>query len=96
MEQHSGIKAHTLRIWEKRYQLIVPKRTDSNIRYYDETDLQRLMDVSLLYRKGYKISKIAVMENGVFRAKITTYKNADLGLEAQLNSMMQCITWNRR
>ncbi|MHB1106479.1 MAG: MerR family transcriptional regulator, partial [Lutibacter sp.] len=55
----SGIKAHTIRIWEKRYNLFQPKRTDSNIRYYDMDGLQKLLNVSLLYNNGLKISKIA-------------------------------------
>ncbi|MDP3945716.1 MAG: MerR family transcriptional regulator [Lutibacter sp.] len=59
LENFSGIKAHTIRIWEKRYNLFQPKRTDSNIRYYDMDGLQKLLNVSLLYKNGLKISKIA-------------------------------------
>lgn len=59
IENLSGIKAHTLRIWEKRYQIITPKRTDTNIRYYTDDDLRKLLNVSFLNRNGYKISKIA-------------------------------------
>ena len=59
LENFSGIKAHTIRIWEKRYNLFQPKRTDSNIRYYDMDGLQKLLNVSLLYNNGLKISKIA-------------------------------------
>lgn len=61
LEHLSGIKAHTLRIWEQRYNLIDPKRTDTNIRYYDQDDLKLVLNVSLLKDNGYKISKIAVM-----------------------------------
>jgi len=59
LERLSGIKAHTIRIWEQRYRLIKPHRTHSNIRYYDESELKRLLDIALLNKNGYKISKIA-------------------------------------
>ena len=61
LEHLSGIKAHTLRIWEQRYNLINPKRTDTNIRYYDQNDLKLVLNVSLLKENGFKISKIADM-----------------------------------
>ena len=61
LENFSGIKAHTIRIWEKRYNLFEPKRTDSNIRYYDMDSMQKLLNVSLLYNNGLKISKIAML-----------------------------------
>jgi len=61
LEHLSGIKAHTLRIWEQRYGLIDPKRTDTNIRFYDQEDLKLVLNVSLLKDNGYKISKIAEM-----------------------------------
>ncbi len=59
LENLSGIKAHTIRIWEKRYNLLVPNRTDSNIRTYNESELKKILNVSYLNRNGYKISKIA-------------------------------------
>lgn len=59
LEQLSGIKAHTLRIWEQRYNLLTPKRTDTNIRYYDDADLRLILNVALLNENGFKISKIA-------------------------------------
>lgn len=62
LENLSGIKAHTIRIWEKRYNLLAPDRTDSNIRLYDLKNLQKLLNITLLYNNGYKISKIAKIE----------------------------------
>ena len=59
LEVLSGVKAHTIRIWEKRYNLLVPKRTDTNIRYYTEEDLKRMLNISMLVRNGFKISKVA-------------------------------------
>jgi len=59
LENFSGIKAHTIRIWEKRYNLLEPNRTDSNIRYYNIDNLQKLLNVAFLNENGLKISKIA-------------------------------------
>ncbi len=62
LENLTGIKAHTIRIWEKRYNLLEPKRTETNIRYYDLEGFQKLLNVSYLNNNGYKISKIAQIE----------------------------------
>ncbi|MFO7574491.1 MAG: MerR family transcriptional regulator [Bacteroidales bacterium] len=59
LEYHTGIKAHTIRIWEKRYSILAPERTDSNIRMYTEDELKKLLNVAYLNRNGLKISKIA-------------------------------------
>tara|TARA_R110002051_G_scaffold324970_1_gene424850 strand:- start:17867 stop:18769 length:903 start_codon:yes stop_codon:yes gene_type:complete len=59
LENLSGIKAHTIRIWEKRYHLFSPERTTTNIRTYSLKSLQKLLNITLLYNNGYKISKIA-------------------------------------
>ncbi|SHE47162.1 DNA-binding transcriptional regulator, MerR family [Mariniphaga anaerophila] len=63
LENLSGVKAHTIRIWEKRYNLLVPERTDTNIRFYSDEDLRRMLNVSLLVRNGYKISKVAAWDD---------------------------------
>jgi DNA-binding transcriptional MerR regulator len=59
LENLSGIKAHTIRIWEKRYNVLQPMRTDTNVRLYDLACLQKLLNITLLHDYGYKISKIA-------------------------------------
>ncbi len=59
LERLSGVKAHTLRIWEQRYELLHPSRTSTNIRYYSNDDLKKILNVSLLNNHGYKISSIA-------------------------------------
>jgi len=59
LENLSGIKAHTIRIWEKRYNLLSPERTATNIRTYSLSSLQKLLNITLLYNNGYKISKIS-------------------------------------
>lgn len=61
LEKLTGIKAHTIRIWEKRYAIVRPKRTDTNIRYYSNEDLKHLLNVSILYKHGYKISMLSEM-----------------------------------
>ncbi len=59
LENLSGIKAHTIRIWEKRYNVLEPMRTETNIRFYDLACLQKLLNITLLHEYGYKISKIS-------------------------------------
>lgn len=59
LEQLSGIKAHTIRIWEKRHNIIIPERTPTNIRFYSDDDLKKIINVSLLNSHGFKISRIA-------------------------------------
>ena len=63
LENFSGIKAHTLRIWEKRYNLLEPERTETNIRRYSLDNLKKLLNVTLLYNHGFKISKISSLSN---------------------------------
>jgi len=59
LEKLSGIKAHTIRIWEQRYQIILPHRTQTNIRVYDDQQLKKLLNISLLVKHGFKISKLS-------------------------------------
>src|SRR5690606_26753811 len=59
LEHLSGVKAHTIRIWEKRYNILTPERTDTNIRTYDVCNLQKILNVTFLNDHGYKISRIA-------------------------------------
>ena len=61
LEKLTGIKAHTIRIWEQRYGLITPARTETNIRYYTDENLRHLFNIALLNRNGLKISKLAQM-----------------------------------
>lgn len=74
LEQLSGIKAHTIRIWEKRYNLIEPERTDTNIRMYDDRQVRKLLNVSTLLSNGYKISKIAELSEKDLNEKILEIK----------------------
>lgn len=70
LERLSGIKAHTIRIWEKRHKIILPQRTQTNIRIYSDEDLKKIMNVSLLNTRGLKISKIADMTLDEINRKI--------------------------
>ena len=78
LENISGIKAHTIRIWEKRYNLLSPNRTDTNIRNYSPESLRKLLNVSLLNKHNYKISKISEMSEDqiVVAAREIAFKNA--------------------
>ena len=70
LENFSGIKAHTIRIWEKRYNILEPNRTDSNIRYYDIHNLLKLLNISYLNSNGYKISKISELPESKLNATV--------------------------
>ncbi|MBK6835774.1 MAG: MerR family transcriptional regulator [Bacteroidetes bacterium] len=70
LERLTGIKAHTIRIWEKRYNLIEPHRTATNIRYYDDSQLKKILNVSTLLESGYKISKVAVLNDDEMNKKV--------------------------
>lgn len=71
LENLSGVKAHTIRIWEKRYALLEPNRTDTNIRNYDMSNLTKLLNATFLYRQGFKISKIAKLQQDEIERLIT-------------------------
>ena len=66
LENLSGIKAHTIRIWEKRYNILEPMRSETNIRFYDIKNLQKLLSIVLLHNYGYKISKISTLSSDEF------------------------------
>lgn len=70
LEKITGVKAHTIRIWEKRYDIVHPSRTDTNIRYYCDEDLKRLMNISVLLKHGYKISKLARLDQNEISNRI--------------------------
>lgn len=88
LERLSGIKAHTIRIWEKRYDLIFPKRTATNIRYYDSDDLKQVLNIAILNRNGIKISKIAKMSSSEIADKVLETSAADSSEEAQIETLL--------
>lgn len=83
----SGIKAHTIRIWEQRYRLLSPKRTDTNIRYYMDDDLKLLLNVALLKKNGHKISHIASMEEAAISNKVKEISEANSEKGTQLDAL---------
>ncbi len=87
LEHLSGIKAHTIRIWEQRYQLIDPKRTDTNIRYYDDRDLKLILNVALLKDNGFKISKIAKMSEGEMQREVLKFTETNLRYPDQIHAL---------
>lgn len=87
LENLSGVKAHTLRIWEKRYNILTPKRTPTNIRYYLDDDLKVILNIALLNRNGIKISKIAKMDPAEIRKKVAEITDVDESFEGQLDSL---------
>ncbi|MBD8488691.1 MerR family transcriptional regulator [Echinicola sp. CAU 1574] len=91
LEHLSGIKAHTIRIWEQRYNLVEPKRTDTNIRYYDDADLKLILNVSLLNNNGFKISKIAKMSAEEMRDKIIALTEGAMAYEDQIYALTVCM-----
>ncbi|CAN5852323.1 MerR family transcriptional regulator [soil metagenome] len=89
LEHLSGVKAHTIRIWEQRYGILQPKRTDTNIRYYDDDDLKSLLNIALLNEHGYKISKIAQMNgNQIVDAVVSISTNEKLDFSQQGNALL--------
>jgi DNA-binding transcriptional MerR regulator len=87
LEKLSGIKAHTLRIWEKRYKIISPQRTDTNIRYYLDEDLKRLLNIALLNRFGVKISRIADMSDEEITLQVSSISDRINESESQLDAL---------
>ncbi|QHT67465.1 MerR family transcriptional regulator [Rhodocytophaga rosea] len=87
LEHLSGIKAHTLRIWEQRYSIITPKRTDTNIRLYDDIDLKLVLNISLLKDHGFKISEIARMSADDITQEVMTITEKKLNYPDQIQAL---------
>ena len=71
IEKITGIKAHTIRMWERRYGMVIPKRTDTNIRYYSDQNLKDILNISILNQNGLKISKIAELSDEELRTQVS-------------------------
>ena len=91
LEKLSGIKAHTIRIWENRYHLIEPQRTKTNIRFYSDDDLVKLMNISLLNQHGHKISKIANLGDNQLKEFISQLNNNAPSLSTQTENLVMAM-----
>lgn len=87
LEQLSGIKAHTLRIWEQRYNIIAPKRTDTNIRTYDDQDLKLVLNIALLKDHGYKISEISRLSVEEMHQEVIKISEQKLSYPDQIHAL---------
>ena len=88
IEKFTGIKAHTIRIWEKRYRVIDPERTDTNIRYYSDADLKKLLNISILNRNGFKISDIVWMGEDELSEKVLQVTQRIYDADTQLEGLV--------
>ncbi|QNF34271.1 MerR family transcriptional regulator [Adhaeribacter swui] len=88
LEQLTGIKAHTIRIWEQRYGILKPKRSETNIRTYDDDDLKHILNVSLLNQNGFKISKIACMSSCQIGEAILTFTERQEDCPHQISALV--------
>ncbi|MGV3504113.1 MAG: MerR family transcriptional regulator [Adhaeribacter sp.] len=91
LEHLSGIKAHTIRIWEQRYNILQPKRTETNIRLYDDEDLKSILNISLLNDHGYKISRIAGMSPEQIAQEVLQVAGATASGPLQLNALLMAM-----
>src|SRR5882724_10948537 len=89
IENLSGIKAHTIRIWEQRYSFLKPRRTETNIRYYSNGELKTVLNIALLHKYGYKISHINKMNEHEVKDKIISLSNAQAHQERIVNELIQ-------
>jgi len=88
LENLSGIKAHTIRIWEQRYNFLKPCRTETNIRYYCNQELKIVLNISLLNKYGYKISHIDKMSEQEVKSKIISLSDTDAQQERIVNELI--------
>lgn len=91
LENISGIKAHTIRIWEQRYKFLKPGRTDTNIRYYSNEELKIVLNIALLNKYGFKISHIDKMKEEEVRDKILSLTQLEAQQERIVNDLVQCM-----
>jgi DNA-binding transcriptional MerR regulator len=89
LENLTGVKAHTIRIWEQRYGFLKPQRTDTNIRYYNNHELKTILNIALLNKYGYKISHIDRMSEDEVKDKILTLANSQAQQERVINDLIR-------
>lgn len=88
LDKLSGIKAHTIRVWERRYKIVSPQRTGTNRRRYGDDDLRRIINISILRRNGFKISEIARFSSSDIEQKIAFLSKEVFHSDTQIDSMV--------
>jgi len=88
LEKLTGIMAATIRIWERRYNILRPHRTMTNRKWYDDADLSRIINISIIYRSGIKISKIAELSNSEIELKVSILSKNTLISDTQIDSLV--------
>lgn len=83
----SGVKAHTLRVWESRYGVLEPKRTAANVRYYDDEDVRHLLNVALLNRNGLRISEVAALDEAELARRVAELADVSDEYATQLDAL---------
>ena len=91
LESLTGIKSHTIRIWEKRYNLLNPVRTDTNIRRYTHEDLVKIINVSTLYNYGWKISKISELDDEQIEKFCEEARSRKIGSYAEMVELIFAV-----
>ena len=91
IENLSGIKAHTIRIWEQRYSFLKPKRSDTNIRYYTNEELKTILNISLLNKYGFKISHIDKMSPDVLAENVLSLTDSGAKDHVMINRLFECM-----
>ena len=92
LEKLTGIKAGTIRIWERRYRVIKPHRTDTNRRWYDDEDLVRIINIAILHRHDVKISKIATMTGDEIAAQVALLTSETTDADTYLDTLVVAMT----
>ena len=88
LEKLTGIMTGTIRIWERRYRIIKPHRTDTNRRWYDDDDLKRIISIGILNRSGLKISKIAKLTGPEIAEKVALLTKDSTDSGTQIDSLI--------
>ncbi|PLW93575.1 MAG: hypothetical protein C0592_05650 [Marinilabiliales bacterium] len=92
LEKISGIQAHTIRIWEKRYGILKPERSENNFRHYDDDDLRYFLKLSFLNKNGIKISKLAAMSADEINELVLDYQKPLSDSEVQIDALVMAMT----
>ncbi len=97
LDKLSGIKAHTIRVWERRFRIVIPKRTGTNRRRYDDDDLRRIINISILRRNGFRISDIAKFSTAEIEAKVSFLSKEVFHQDTQIDSLVVAmVSYNEK